>query len=129
MVPNRTITAGSWDPDRPGIGGNICGRRIVITAHDERRHAFAAAMTDAYIAVFEAKYHHELWRPITAIRNGDIDGNPVGPQWDVKSGAMWPRTSHKLRTEVRSGLANTQSCFRRGSLTTDESTAECEDWP
>jgi len=27
--------------------------------------------------VFDAKYHYEFWRPITAIRNGDIDGNPA----------------------------------------------------
>jgi hypothetical protein len=27
------------------------------------------------IAVFEAKYHYNFWRPITAIRNGDNDGN------------------------------------------------------
>ncbi len=38
---------------------------------------FAVALTDAYIAVFDAKYHYEFWRPITAIRNGDIDGNPA----------------------------------------------------
>ena len=25
--------------------------------------------------VFDAKYHYALWRPITAIRNGDLDGN------------------------------------------------------
>ena len=31
---------------------------------------FAVALTDAYIAVFDAKYHYEFWRPITAIRNG-----------------------------------------------------------
>jgi hypothetical protein len=37
---------------------------------------FAVALTDAYIAVFEAKYHYEFWRPITAIRNGDMDDNP-----------------------------------------------------
>jgi hypothetical protein len=24
----------------------------------------------------DAKYHYEFWRPITAIRNGDDDGNP-----------------------------------------------------
>ena len=24
----------------------------------------------------ESKYHHQLWRPITAIRAGDTDGNP-----------------------------------------------------
>ncbi len=38
---------------------------------------FAVALTDAYIAVFDAKYHYEFWRPITAIRNGDISGNPA----------------------------------------------------
>ena len=38
---------------------------------------FAVALTDAYIAVFEAKYHYNFWRPVTAIRNGDIDGNPA----------------------------------------------------
>ena len=37
---------------------------------------FAVALTDAYIAVFDAKYRYEFWRPITAIRNADIDGNP-----------------------------------------------------
>jgi hypothetical protein len=38
---------------------------------------FAIALTDASIAVFDAKYHYEFWRPITAIRNGDINGNPA----------------------------------------------------
>jgi len=33
------------------------------------------AMDDAIIAVFDAKYRYNFWRPITAIRNGDIDGN------------------------------------------------------
>jgi PAP2 superfamily len=35
------------------------------------------AMMDAAIAIFDAKYTYEFWRPITAIRNGDIDGNPA----------------------------------------------------
>jgi hypothetical protein len=30
------------------------------------------AMSDAILAVFDAKYHYEFWRPITAIRNGDL---------------------------------------------------------
>src|SRR5215469_18332788 len=33
------------------------------------------AVADSYIAVFDAKYMYVFWRPITAIRNGDIDGN------------------------------------------------------
>jgi len=34
------------------------------------------AQMDAAIAVFDAKYHYTFWRPVTAIRNGDITGNP-----------------------------------------------------
>jgi hypothetical protein len=37
----------------------------------------SVATVDAIIAVFDAKYKYEFWRPITAIRNGDIDGNPA----------------------------------------------------
>jgi hypothetical protein len=33
------------------------------------------ASFDSYLAVFEAKFYYAFWRPITAIRNGDIDGN------------------------------------------------------
>jgi PAP2 superfamily len=38
---------------------------------------FSVATSDALIAVLGAKYKYEFWRPITAIRNGDIDGNPA----------------------------------------------------
>jgi hypothetical protein len=34
-------------------------------------------ITDTIIAVLDAKYHYNFWRPITAIRNGDIDDNPA----------------------------------------------------
>ena len=27
------------------------------------------------ISVFDAKYHYNFWRPVTAIRNADVDGN------------------------------------------------------
>lgn len=33
------------------------------------------AIFDAYLAIFDAKYHYGFWRPVTAIRNGDRDGN------------------------------------------------------
>jgi hypothetical protein len=37
----------------------------------------AVARSDAFVAVFDAKYHYDFWRPITAIRNGDMDDNPA----------------------------------------------------
>jgi hypothetical protein len=33
------------------------------------------AIADASIAIFDTKYHYNFWRPVTAIRNGDLDGN------------------------------------------------------
>ena len=33
------------------------------------------AASDAFVAVFDAKYAHHFWRPVTAIRNGDLNGN------------------------------------------------------
>jgi hypothetical protein len=42
------------------------------------------AIADAVISAWDAKYHFELWRPITAIRLADTDGNPatlVQPGW------------------------------------------------
>jgi hypothetical protein len=33
------------------------------------------AMGEGAIAAFDNKYHYRLWRPVTAIRNGDLDGN------------------------------------------------------
>ena len=33
------------------------------------------AMSDAAIAIWESKFHYQLWRPVTAIREADSDGN------------------------------------------------------
>jgi hypothetical protein len=35
------------------------------------------AVADAFIAVFDAKYHYNFWRPVTAIRNADLSQNPA----------------------------------------------------
>src|SRR5262249_36880787 len=49
----------------------------------------SAAVADSFIAVFDAKYHYDFWRPITAIRKGHVDHNaPPG------LGAPWPPTDN-----------------------------------
>ena len=54
----------------------------------ERTARFFAVLNltfaDSVIAFYDAKYHYQLWRPITAIRLADTDGNPgtIGdPTW------------------------------------------------
>ncbi len=44
----------------------------------------STSFADGLIACFDAKYLYEFWRPITAIRKGDTDGNAatvVDPTW------------------------------------------------
>ena len=44
----------------------------------------AMAIGDASIAAYDTKYHYSLWRPLTAILGGDVDGNPLtaaDPTW------------------------------------------------
>jgi len=48
-----------------------CARLYALTA---------MAANDAFIAVFEGKYAYNFWRPITAIRNADLTGNPATPR-------------------------------------------------
>jgi hypothetical protein len=42
------------------------------------------SFADSTIAMYDGKYHYQLWRPITAIRLADTDGNPetiADPSW------------------------------------------------
>jgi hypothetical protein len=42
------------------------------------------ALADGYIGTWDTKYHYRFWRPVTAIRLADIDGNPAttaDPTW------------------------------------------------
>jgi PAP2 superfamily len=52
---------------------------------------------DAYIVVFENKFHYNHWRPHTAIRFPADDGNPAtepDPQWQNTHGHTYPFPSY-----------------------------------
>ena len=70
----------------PGGGANWNATARVILAQRpyagidmwQRAQLFALlniAMADANVAVFDTKYHYRFWRPVTAIRAGNTDGN------------------------------------------------------
>jgi hypothetical protein len=88
-TPEQTLAARFWgEPPIQQAHGSF---RRFITDHglDIADAARFMAMTtvvaaDAQIACFDAKYHYAFWRPITAIRAGDTDGNPdtvADPGW------------------------------------------------
>ncbi|WP_326535725.1 vanadium-dependent haloperoxidase [Pseudorhodoferax sp.] len=69
-----------WEFSQPSIYHGVVRSVALQPGRDPVRNAWlfatvAQAMDDAMIAVFDAKYHYNFWRPVTAIRNGDADGN------------------------------------------------------
>jgi hypothetical protein len=43
-------------------------------------------MADGFVAGWNTRYHYNFWRPVTAIRAADTDGNPdtvADPAWDT----------------------------------------------
>lgn len=85
----QTRMAKFWEATLPPIYHGVVHSVANMPGRDVTQNArlFAAvtrATDDAMIAVFEAKYHYGFWRPITAIRNADIDGNEntlTDPAW------------------------------------------------
>jgi len=86
-TPENVATAQFWN-GKPGGGGDtvatMWNRAADALADDHpaplvdnaRRFALLdVSMADAVIAIWNAKNTYNTWRPITAIRNANIDGN------------------------------------------------------
>jgi PAP2 superfamily len=85
----QTAIARFWEATMPPIYHGLVRSVATMAGREVTQNArlFAAATQatdDALIAVLDAKYHYHFWRPVTAIRNGDIDGNEATerePSW------------------------------------------------
>ena len=81
-TPRQTEIAIFWEYSLPpiyhGVMRSVAARPGRTPEENARLFAAASqALDDALIAVFDAKYHYHFWRPVTAVRNGDMDGNPA----------------------------------------------------
>jgi hypothetical protein len=81
-LPSQTAIALFWNANVISQQNQLY--RDVATQHrmdlvDTVRLLAMGDMTasDAGIACFDSKYHYLHWRPFTAIRNADLDGNPA----------------------------------------------------
>jgi hypothetical protein len=71
----------AWNP----IVRSLASSRPMPLVERARFFALAnVAAMDSLVAVFDAKYAYNFWRPITAIRRAEIDGNDTtdaAPEW------------------------------------------------
>lgn len=88
-TPEQTDIARFWTTTGPAVyfplARSVSGQPgREVTRNARFLAAFAQVGVDAIDAVFDAKYHYQFWRPFTAIRNGDQDGNDAterDPSW------------------------------------------------
>jgi hypothetical protein len=67
----------AWNPI---VRQLAAAKRLDITDSARLFALVAMATCDAFIAVFDAKYFYNFWRPITAVRNADRTGNAGTPR-------------------------------------------------
>ena len=89
-TPRQTETAQFWLESSP-LAWNRIGRTLAVKKglglwRSARLFGLLdAALADGYIASFHTKFDvHRFWRPVTAIRLADTDGNPAtaaDPTW------------------------------------------------
>jgi hypothetical protein len=119
----QTEVARFWEHSLPSIYYGLVNSVAQAPTRDVTQNArlFAAvsqAMDDAMISVFDAKYHFNFWRPVTAIRNGDLDDNdaterdaawtsfiesPLHPEYPSAHTILAAAVGTVLKAEMRTG--------------------------
>jgi hypothetical protein len=88
-TPDQTQIGQFWNPPIWAAWNQIA-QTAALAHHNtlsQTASTFAAldlTLADSVIAFYDAKYAYHVWRPITAIRNADADGNPdttADPNW------------------------------------------------
>ena len=89
-TPTQTETAKFWQLDTPTamwdrVADSLATDHHLNTLKSARLLAFVnIAIADSLIGVFDAKNAFNYWRPVTAIANAGVDGNPdtdADPTW------------------------------------------------
>jgi len=95
--PDRADVATLYAAQPPHRGWNLVGRQIAAARNDDvtttaRTLAIMnMSLSDAHITVFESKYFYRTWRPETAIRRADEDGNRfTSPDLDYRPFIVTP---------------------------------------
>jgi hypothetical protein len=91
---DQTVVGRFWAPPIQNFWNQIA-QTVAVAHHSDlptTARLFAAlnlSFADSAIAFYDAKYAYQLWRPVTAIRLADTDGNPqtvADPAWTPLAG-------------------------------------------
>ena len=141
-TPEQTAIAQFWEATAPAVYWPVARSVTAAPGRDvidnTRLLALAAmAMDDALIAVFDAKYTYNFWRPITAIRNAEGDlrdpgwlpfiDTPMHPEYPCAHCIVSASLGAVLESELGSGPApklSSSSSTAGGAVRTWNSVAD-----
>jgi len=101
-TPDQTEIGKFWAPPIQNFWNEIA-QQVAMAHHTDlatTARLFAAldlSLADSAIAFYDAKYTFQRWRPVTAIRMADTDGNPgtvADPNWLPLAGNTAPDPSY-----------------------------------
>ncbi len=123
---DRTDVARFYAAIGPNAWASTIARQLAVAqgkSLSQNARAFALlsmAISDASVAVFETKYHYNFWRPETAIKAGDTDGNPktaadsgFAPLITAPCFPSYPSGHATLSSAARSAL---EAMYGRGEI-------------
>ncbi len=121
-TPEQTEIALFWEYSLPSIYYGVVRSVAEQPGREPTRNALlyamaSQAMDDAMISVFDAKYHYNFWRPTTAIRNGDVDGND-GTQRDASWTSLIDSPMHPEYPSGHSILASAVATVLKADIGT-----------
>jgi hypothetical protein len=134
---DQTAEARFWIENPPTVFNRVAQREIINQDLDLWQAARGMALTqiafaDAIISTWNTKFTYNFWRPITAIGNGDIDGNdatiadptwtplnvtPPFPEYD-SAHAVVAAASAMILTDVFGPVAFTETSTATGIVRT-----------
>jgi len=109
---DQTASALFWDTSNGltwiRIGVDVIADDGMTTLNNARVLAkLSTAIADSFVSVWDTKYEYNFWRPITAIREGDTDGNDAtdaDPNWSPLFGTP-AHPSYASAHSIQSGAA------------------------
>jgi PAP2 superfamily len=112
-TPDQALTGRFWNGAIQNYWNEIAQTAALAhrltTAQDARLFALLnLSLADGVIAFYDAKYTYNFWRPVTAIREAAIDGNPQtlpDPNWLPEVGNTTPDPSYPGAHAVISAAA------------------------
>jgi PAP2 superfamily len=123
-TPEQTAIAQFWEATAPVVYWPVARSVANVPGRNESDNArllavAAMAMDDALIAVFDAKYAYNFWRPVTAIRNAEDDlrdpgwtpfiDTPMHPEYPCAHCIVSASLGAVLEAEIGTGRSPTLS--------------------